>query len=184
MQKPLGERVMPMLYVQKFMEKGEDISWEDYCVIANDEYMSFQLQQIEDNKKRQAEIEAQRAFEEKQRKECEAQEQEQECVRLANEAKEKEHQADLLRCKKADEEPKKQEEAEKQRQIAAQKKHQLEEKERQNAHQQFKNILPGMQMQGNGGTPNMFNGVKVEVEPGDTMVPKNDNPFGTLPRKL
>ena len=103
MQKPLGERVMPMLYVQKFMEKGEDISWEDYCVIANDEYMSFQLQQIEDNKKWQAEIEAQCAFEEKQRKEHEAQEQEQERVCLANEAKEKECQADLLRHKKADE---------------------------------------------------------------------------------
>ena len=121
------------------MEKGEDISWEDYCVIANDDYMSFQLQQIEDNKKWQAEIESQRAFEEKQRKEHEAQEQEQERVHLANEAKEKERQADLLRHKKADEERKKQEEAEKQRQIAAQKKCELEEKERQNARQQFKN---------------------------------------------
>ena len=182
MQKPLGERVMPMLYVQKFMEKGEDILWEDYCVIANDEYISSQLQQIEDNKKRQAEIESQRAFEEKQRKEREAQEQEQEHVRLANEAKEKECQADLLRRKKADEERKKQEEAEKQRRIA-EKKRELEEKERQNAHQQFKNILPGMQMQGNGGTPNTLNGVKVKVEPGDTTIPNNDNPFGTLPRK-
>ena len=98
---------MPMLYIQKFKEKGEDILWEDYCVIANDEYMSFQLQQIEDNKKWQVEIESQCAFEEKQRKEHEAQEQEQERVRLANEAKEKECQADLLRCKKADEEWKK-----------------------------------------------------------------------------
>ena len=70
-----------------------------------------------------------------------------------------------------------------QRQIAVQKKRELEEKERQNARQQFKNILPGMQMQGNGGTPNTLNGVKVKVEPGDTTVPKNDNPFGTLPRK-
>ena len=147
------------------MEKGEDISWEDYCVIANDEYMSFQLQQIEDNKKWQAEIEAQCAFEEKQRKEHEAQEQEQERVRLANKTKEKECQPDLLRHKKADEERKRQEEAEKQRQIEAQKKCELEEKERQNACQQFNNILPGMQMQGNGGTPNMFNGVKVKVEP-------------------
>ena len=165
------------------MEKGEDISWEDYCVIANDEYMSFQLQQIEDEKKWQAEIESQHAFEEKQRKEHEAQEQEQECVCLANEAKEKELQADLLRHKKADEEWKKQEEAEKQRRMAAQKKRELEEKERQNVRQQFKNIFPGMQTQGNGGTPNTLNGVKVKVEPGDTTVPKNDNPFGTLPRK-
>ena len=53
---------MPLMYIQKFMEKGEDILWEDYCVIANEEYMSFQLQQIDDNNKRQAEIEAQHAF--------------------------------------------------------------------------------------------------------------------------
>ena len=89
----------------------------------------------------------------------------------------------MLRCKKADEEWKKQEEAEKQRQIAVQKKCELEEKERQNACQQFKNILPCMQMQGNGGPPNTLNRVKVKVEPGDTTVSKNDNPFGTLPQK-
>ena len=174
---------MPLLYVQKFMEKGEDILWEDYCVIANDEYMSFQLQQINDNNKQQAELEAQCAFEEKQRKEWEAQEQEQERVRLENEVKEKECQADLLRHKKADEECKRQEEAEKQKQIAVQKKHELEEKERQKAHQQFKNILPSMQTLGNGGSPNMFNGVKVKLEPSDTTVPKKDNPFGKLPWK-
>ena len=40
-----------------------------------------------------------------------------------------------------------------------------------------------MQTQGNGGTPNTFNGVKVKVEPGDTTIQKNDNPFSTLPQK-
>ena len=59
----------------------------------------------------------------------------------------------------------------------------MEEKERQKAHQQFKNILPGMQMPGNGSSPYTFNGVKVKVEPSDTTAQKKDNPFGTLPQK-
>ena len=172
MLQPLGKRVMLLLYIRNYMQKSDDITWEEYYKIANEEYMMYQMQIVEDNKKRQAELDTQCLCEEQEKKVREEEEKEKERLWIAAEEQEREHQAEILHLKQAEEECKKKEEEVQQQKIAAQKKLELQAKEREKALQQFKNILPGMN-----------NSVKVKTEPGEGTAQPKDNPFGTLPCK-
>ena len=46
---------MPVQYVKLYMTKSENISWEEYTTIVNEEYMNYQLQQIKERKKEEEE---------------------------------------------------------------------------------------------------------------------------------
>ena len=79
MLQPLGKCVMPMSYIRNYMQKSDDITWEEYYKIANEEYMMYQMQIVGDNKKWQAELDAQHLREEQEKKVCE--EEEKDCSR-------------------------------------------------------------------------------------------------------
>ena len=160
---------MPLMYVQLYMTKSENISWEEYAKIVNEEYMSYQLQQIKDINK---EEEEKRALEEQKRKDREAKEKER--LRQLQEEQEKQRKADEARRKKEEEEKAKK---------ALLLKQEQEKAERMNARKQFQSILPGMSSHAasntsSGGSPIVR--VKQEEINGTST---SDNPFGTLPRK-